>query len=87
MILVAVFNPTKEVKMIPARRVSTVAVTAAIGIGSISVPAMATTSSHWSKTQCQAWTNAFHKRNSHPSTKRTTEGNKVLKGKGCTQRV
>jgi len=48
---------------------------------------MATTSSHWSKTQCHAWTSAFHKRNPHPTSKRTAEGNKVLKAKGCTQRV
>ncbi len=73
--------------MTPTRRVASVAVAAAIGIGSISVPAMATTSSHWSKTQCQAWTSAFHKRNPHPTSKRTAEGNKVLKAKGCTQRV
>ena len=72
--------------MIPTRRVATVAVAAAISIG-VSVPAMAATSPHWSKTQCQTWTSAFHKRNPHPSTKRTAEGNKVLKGKGCTQRV
>lgn len=73
--------------MIPTRRVATVAVAATIAVGSISVPAMATTSSHWSKTQCQSWKNGFNKRNSHPSNTRKAQGNKVLKGKGCTQRV
>jgi len=72
--------------MIRTRRVAAVAVAAAIGIGSVSVPAMAATSS-WSKTQCQTWQNGFNKRNPHPSSKRKAQGNKVLKGKGCTQRV
>jgi len=73
--------------MISARRVSTVVVAGAIAFGSISVPAMATTSSHWSKAQCQSWKNGFNKRNPHPSKARKTRGNKVLTGKGCTQRV
>ncbi len=72
--------------MIPTRRVATVAVAAAISVG-VSVPAMAATSPHWSKKQCQTWKNGFDKRNSHPNSKRTAEGNKVLKAKGCTQRV
>lgn len=73
--------------MISTGRVSTVVVTAAIAFASISVPAMATTSSHWSKAQCQSWKNGFNKRNSHPSKTRKAQGNKVLTGKGCTQRV
>jgi len=72
--------------MIPIKRVATVAVAAAISIGTLGAPAMAATSS-WSKTQCQTWQNGFNKRNPHPSSKRKAQGNKVLKGKGCTQRV
>ena len=73
--------------MVRTRQVATVVAVAAIGIGSISGPAMAATSSHWSKTQCQSWESGFGKRNPHPNNKRKTEGNKVLKAKGCTQRV
>jgi hypothetical protein len=73
--------------MIQTRRVATVAVATTIAIGSVGVPAMATTSSHWSKSQCQSWANGFKKRNPHPSSKRAAQANKVLKGKGCTQRV
>jgi len=53
--------------MIRTRRVATVTVAAAIGIGSVSVPAMAK-SSDWSKTQCRTWQKGFAKRNPHPST-------------------
>lgn len=73
--------------MIQTRRVAAVAVSTAIALGSVGVPAMATTSSHWSKSQCASWAKGFKKRNPHPSSKRAAEGNKVLKGKGCTQRV
>lgn len=72
--------------MISTRRVATVAVAAAISVG-VSVPAMAATSPHWSKTQCQSWLKGFDKRNPHPTSKRTAAGNKVLKARGCTQRV
>lgn len=73
--------------MISTGRVSTVVVAATIAFGSIGVPAMATTSSHWSKAQCQSWKNGFTKRNPHATKARKEQGNRVLKGKGCTQRV
>ena len=72
--------------MIQTRRIATVAV--ATAIASASVPAMATTSSsHWSKSQCVSYVKGFKKRNPHPSSKRLSEGNKVLKAKGCTQKA
>lgn len=73
--------------MIQTRRVAAVAVSTAIAVGSIGAPAMATTSSHWSKSQCESWAKGFKKRNPHATAKRGAQGNKVLKGKGCTQRV
>jgi hypothetical protein len=72
--------------MVPTRRLITLAVAAAISFGSIGAPATAATS-HWSTTQCQSWKSRFTKRNPHPNSKRRAEGNKVLKAKGCTQRV
>jgi len=73
--------------MIPTRRVATVAVAAAIGVGGLSVPAMAATSTHWPKAQCQSWQKSFAKRNPHASKARKAEGNKVLKAHSCTQRI
>jgi hypothetical protein len=72
----------------PAKRVATVAVAAAISIATASAPAaMATTSKHWTTAQCQSWEKSFLKRNPHASKTRKAEGNKVLKGQGCTQRI
>jgi hypothetical protein len=73
--------------MSPAMRVSAAAVTAVIAIGSAGAPAMAATSTHWSKTQCQSWQKSFLKRNPHASKARKAEGNKVLAKKNCTQRI
>lgn len=73
--------------MSPTRRIAAVAITAAISIGSVSMPAMAATSKHWTSAQCQTWAKSFNKRNPHPSTTRLAEGNKVLKGQGCSVRV
>jgi hypothetical protein len=71
--------------MIPSTRVVTVVVTAAIGLGSVSVPAMAAT--HWSNTKCQSWEKSFLKRNPHATKGRKASGNKVLAIHGCTQRI
>lgn len=73
--------------MIRAKRVATVAVVAAISIGGVSAPAMAATSKHWTPKQCQTWEKSFLKRNPHASKTRTAQGNKVLKGQGCTLRI
>jgi len=72
--------------MTSARRFASVAVTTAIALGSVSVPAMATTT-HWSKSQCQSYEKGFLKRNPHASKTRKTTANKVLKGQGCSVRV
>ena len=73
--------------MRPTMRVTAAAVTAIIGIGSVGAPAMAATSTHWSKTQCQSWQKSFLKRNSHASKARKAEGNKVLAKMHCAQRI
>ena len=73
--------------MLSTPRIATAAVTAVIGVGAISAPALASSSSHWTHSQCQAWQKAFVKRNPHASNARKAEGNKVLKGKGCTLRL
>ena len=72
--------------MSPIRRVATVAVAAAIGTGSLAVPAMGA-SSHWSKSQCKSYVSGFKHKNAHPSKSKRAEGNKVLKKHSCTQRV
>jgi hypothetical protein len=71
--------------MIPTRRLATVAVATAIGIGSAGVPAVGA-SSHWSKSQCKSYVKGFKSKHSHPSKARRAEGNKVLKKHSCTQR-
>lgn len=73
--------------MLSTQRIATAAVTAALGVGAITAPALASTSARWSHSQCQAWQKAFVKRNPHASSTRKAEANKVLKGKGCSQRV
>ncbi len=73
--------------MIPVKRVALIAVTAAISVASVGAPAMAATSKHWSSAQCQSWEKSFLKRNQHASKARKAEGNKVLKGQGCTLRI
>ncbi len=70
--------------MVPAKRIAAMATATAIGVGSFGVPAMGATSTHWTKAQCQSWAKSFEKRNPKASGKRKAEGNKVLKGKGCT---
>jgi hypothetical protein len=73
--------------MLSSKRVAAMAVTAAIGVGSISVPAMAATSTHWSSSQCLSWEKSFLKRNPHASKSRKAEGNKVLKVHACTVHI
>jgi hypothetical protein len=68
-------------------RVLAVVLAAAIGISSVSVPTAGATSHNWSKSQCEAWLKGFKKRNPHPSSKRTAEGNKVLEKNGCKEHV
>jgi hypothetical protein len=70
--------------MVPTQRIAAIATATAISLGSIGVTAMASTSKHWTKAQCQSWEKSFVKRNPKASSKRKAEGNKVLKGKGCT---
>ncbi len=70
--------------MIPTKRIAAIATATAISLGSFGVPAMASTSTHWTKAQCKSWEKSFVKRNPKASSKRKAEGNKVLKGKGCT---
>jgi hypothetical protein len=70
--------------MIPTKRIAAVATATAISLGSFAVPAMASTSTHWTKAQCQSWEKSFVKRNPKASSKRKAAGNKVLKGQGCT---
>lgn len=73
--------------MLSTKHIATVAVATTIGIGGISAPALAKTSTHWSNAQCRSWQKGFMKRNPHPSTARKAQGNKVLKGQRCTQRI
>jgi hypothetical protein len=70
----------------PTRRLAAATVAAAIGIGSVGVPALGATS-HWSKRQCQSYVKGFKSLNPHPNKARRAAGNKVLKKYGCTQRV
>lgn len=74
--------------MIPSKRVIVSAVaSAAICIGSVGMPAVASASSHWSKAQCQAYKTSFTKKHKHPTSKQTAEANKTLKSWGCSERV
>jgi len=72
-------------------RIAAIATATAISLGSFGVPALAlastSTSTHWTKAQCQSWAKSFAKRNPKASSRRKAEGNKVLKGKHCTNTV
>jgi hypothetical protein len=70
-----------------SKRIAPAVIAAVIGVGAVSAPAMAASSSHWSSAQCHTWQKAFQKRNPHSSKARKAEGNKVLKGKGCSLRI
>ncbi len=59
---------------------------AVITAGATVAPAGAATP-HWSKTQCQTWARGFQKRNPHATKTRKAQGNKVLRGHGCAQRI
>jgi hypothetical protein len=73
--------------MISTKRIAAVATATAISLGSYGVPAMATSSTHWTKAECKSWAKSFEKRNPKANSKRRSEGNKVLRGKGCTNTV
>lgn len=69
-------------------RVAAGCVAATLATGSLAAPALAAGSStHWSHAKCQSWRSAFVKRNPHASKTRKAEGNRVLSGKGCSQRI
>lgn len=73
--------------MIPRKRFVAALLATAISGGSFAAPTMAASSTHWTSAQCKTWQKAFVKRNAHPSSKRKSEANKVLKNHGCTVRV
>ncbi len=73
--------------MIQTKRVATVSVAAVLAMGSVSVPAMGTTSSHWTKSQCVSYVKAFKKKHAHPSSSQLKAANKTLKSKGCTEQA
>jgi len=70
--------------MTRTKRIAAIVTATAVSCGSLGVSAMASTPTHWTKAQCQSWSKSFVKRNPKPNSKRKAEGNKVLKGKGCT---
>ncbi len=59
----------------------------AVAVAGVAPSALAAGSSHWSAGKCHSWQQAFLKRNPHASKARKAEGNRVLKAKGCKQRV
>jgi hypothetical protein len=67
-------------------RRAAVAAAAVIAISSASVP-VASATSHWSKSECQAWVKTYKKAHPHLSSKNISEANKKLKSYGCTERL
>ena len=63
-----------------AKRLVAISLATAAGLGSVAVPALAASSTHWSKSQCQA----YAKKYTHASKSSKTTHNKVLKGYHCS---
>jgi len=73
--------------MITKQRIAATAVATAISLASIGAPAMASTSKHWTKTQCSSYAKTFKKNHSHATAKQKSAANKALKTAGCTTTV
>jgi hypothetical protein len=73
--------------MVIKHRIAAAAVATAISLASVAAPAMASTSKHWTKTQCSSYTKTFKKNHSHASAKQKSAANKALKLAGCTTTV
>ncbi len=73
--------------MHPKARIAALAATTLLGAMSLSAPALAASSPHWAKSQCQTWEKGFVKRNPHASKSHKASANKVLSAHACSIRV
>ena len=73
--------------MATRQRIAAVAAATAISLASVGAPAMASTSKHWSKSQCSSYAKSFKKSHSHATAKQKSTANKALKAAGCTTTV
>ncbi len=73
--------------MFTKQRIAAAAVATAISVASVGAPAMASTSKHWSKTQCASYAKTFKKKHSHATASQKSAANKALKAAGCTTTV
>ena len=69
------------------KRIAPIAVAAAVGAGGLTLPALAASSTHWSKTKCKSYEKAYLKKHPSPSKAQARAANKVLKAHGCALRV
>lgn len=69
-------------------RVSAALAAAAIAVCGVSVPtALASSSKHWTKAQCESYVKSFKKAHKKPTKAQISSGNKTLKSWGCKQKV
>ncbi len=73
--------------MSPLKRTAAGTLSAVLLAGSLAGPAAAASSKHWSKTQCKSYVTSFHKNHAHATSAQKTTADKLLKSKGCTQKV
>jgi hypothetical protein len=73
--------------MLSMQSIATAAIATAISLGSVSAPAMASTSKHWSKSQCASYVKSFAKKHPHATASQKSAANKALKAAGCTTTV
>jgi hypothetical protein len=66
--------------VLTAKRFAAVTLTTILGMGSIAAPTLAATSSHWSRSQCQAYAHKY----THASKSKKVTYNRVLKSHHCT---
>jgi hypothetical protein len=68
------------------KRITALATTA-VALGAAATPALAAGSPHWSAAKCRSWQRSYVKHNRHASKSSRAAANRLLKSRGCTQRV
>ncbi len=73
--------------MIRKNRVPAVLAALVIAVCGLSAPAMASSSKHWTKAQCESWVKSFDKKHKKPTKSQASEANKTLKKYGCKETI
>jgi hypothetical protein len=73
--------------MIRSQRLTALATAATLGVASMGAVAQASSTSHWSATQCKNYKKNYLKLIKHPTKSQKTKTNKLLKAHGCSVKI